>query len=91
MLVFPAEPVHGSAPDIAGQDRANPLAELLSFCMMLRYSLESGEDADLIDSAVENVFAMGVHTADIAGEGHQAVSCSATGNVVFAELDQLAA
>ena len=85
------EPVHGSAPDIAGQDRANPLAELLSFSMMLRYSFDMGEDADLVDGAVENVLAAGVRTADIAGEGQQPVSCSAMGDAVLAELDRLAA
>ncbi len=85
------EPVHGSAPDIAGQDRANPLAELLSFSMMLRYSFDMGEDADLVDSAVENVLAAGVRTADIAEEGQQPVSCSAMGDAVLAELDRLAA
>ena len=85
------EPVHGSAPDIAGRDRANPLAELLSFSMMLRYSFDMGEDADLVDGAVENVLAAGVRTADIAGEGQQPVSCSTMGDAVLAELDRLAA
>ena len=85
------EPVHGSAPDIAGQDRANPLAELLSFSMMLRYSFDMGEDADMVDRAVENVLAAGVRTADIAAEGQQPVSCSAMGDAVLAELDRLAA
>ncbi len=85
------EPVHGSAPDIAGQDRANPLAELLSFSMMLRYSFDMGEDADLIDRAVENVLAAGVRTADIAEAGREPVSCSAMGGAVLAELDRLAA
>ena len=85
------EPVHGSAPDIAGEDSANPLAELLSFSMMLRYSFDMGEDADLVDSAVENVLAAGVRTADIAGDGQAPVSCSAMGDAVLAELDRLAA
>ena len=85
------EPVHGSAPDIAGRDCANPLAELLSFSMMLRYSFDMGEDADLVDGAVGNVLAAGVRTADIAGQGQQPVSCSAMGDAVLAELDRLAA
>ncbi|MCY3670498.1 MAG: 3-isopropylmalate dehydrogenase [Alphaproteobacteria bacterium] len=85
------EPVHGSAPDIAGEDSANPLAELLSFSMMLRYSFDMGEDADLVDGAVENVLAAGVRTADIAGDGQEPVSCSAMGDAVLAELDRLAA
>ena len=85
------EPVHGSAPDIAGQDRANPLAELLSFSMMLRYSFDMGEDADLVDGAVETVLASGVRTADIAEAGRDPVSCSAMGDAVLAELDRLAA
>ena len=85
------EPVHGSAPDIAGEDRANPLAELLSFSMMLRYSFDMGEDADLVDGAVENVLASGVRTADIAEPGRDPVSCSAMGDAVLAELDRLAA
>ncbi len=85
------EPVHGSAPDIAGQDRANPLAELLSFSMMLRYSFDMGEDADLVDGAVENVLAAGVRTADIAETGRDPVSCTAMGDAVLAELDRLAA
>ena len=76
---------------MSGQDRANPLAERLSFSMMLRYSFDMGEDADLVDGAVENVLAAGVRTADIAAEGQQPVSCSAMGDAVLAELDRLAA
>ena len=85
------EPVHGSAPDIAGGNRANPLAEILSLSMMLRYSFDMGEDADLIERAVENALATGARTADIAEHGVEPISCSAMGDAVLAELDRLAA
>jgi 3-isopropylmalate dehydrogenase len=64
------EPVHGSAPDIAGQDKANPLATILSVAMMFRYSLDAPQAADAIEKAVDAVLAEGCRTADIAaGEG----------------------
>ena len=85
------EPVHGSAPDIAGQDKANPLATILSYAMMLRYSFGLGEDADLVEKAVQNVLGAGIRTADIVGPGMKAVSCSQMGDAVLAELDKLAA
>ena len=85
------EPVHGSAPDIAGQDKANPLATILSYAMMLRYSFGLGEDADLVEKAVQNVLAAGIRTADIVGPGMKPVSCSEMGAAVLAELDRLAA
>ena len=84
------EPVHGSAPDIAGQDKANPLACLLSFSMLLRYSFDLGPDADLIERAVEAVLADGVRTADIAAEGQTPVSTTAMGDAILAALDRLA-
>ncbi len=59
------EPVHGSAPDIAGKGIANPLAQLLSFAMMLRYSFDMGEDADLVEKAVEKALESGKRTGDI--------------------------
>ena len=59
--------------------------------MMLRYSFDMGEDADMVDRAVENVLAAGVRTADIAGEGQAPVSCSTMGDAILAELDRLAA
>ncbi len=68
------EPVHGSAPDIAGKDIANPLATLLSFAMLLRHSFDLTEDADLIEAAVGDVLAAGVRTADIMGPGLRQVS-----------------
>jgi len=85
------EPVHGSAPDIAGQDKANPLATILSYAMMLRYSFGLSEDADLVEKAVQNVLAAGIRTADIVGPGMKAVSCSQMGEAVLAELDKMAA
>ena len=63
------EPIHGSAPDIAGQDKANPIATILSAAMMLRYSFHLAEEAVAVENAVDKVLAMGYHTADMAGEG----------------------
>ncbi len=85
------EPVHGSAPDIAGKDLANPLAALLSFSMMLRYSFDLGDDADLIDKAVQEVLSAGVRTGDIATPGSSKVSTAAMGDAVLKALDRLAA
>jgi 3-isopropylmalate dehydrogenase len=79
------EPVHGSAPDIAGQNRANPLAMILSLAMALRYSLGDVKNADRIESAVRKTLADGVRTADIAAGG-KAVSTSAMGHAVLARL-----
>ncbi|MEX0923564.1 MAG: 3-isopropylmalate dehydrogenase [Rhodovibrionaceae bacterium] len=85
------EPVHGSAPDIAGKSLANPLATLLSFAMALRYSYDLGEDAELIETAVKNVLDSGKRTADIMSKGCEKVSTEAMGSAVLAELDRLAA
>jgi 3-isopropylmalate dehydrogenase len=85
------EPVHGSAPDIAGTGAANPLATILSFSMMLRYSFDLAEDADLVDQAVENVLNAGLRTADIMQDGMTKVSTVQMGEAVTAELDKLAA
>jgi 3-isopropylmalate dehydrogenase len=63
------EPVHGTAPDIAGKGIANPIAAILSAAMLLRYSLDMGRDADRIETAVSRVLAAGHRTADIAGAG----------------------
>jgi 3-isopropylmalate dehydrogenase len=84
------EPVHGSAPDIAGKDMANPLATILSTSMMLRYSFDLGDDADLIDKAVQNVLAAGIRTADIATSGTTKVSTTGMGDALLKELDRLA-
>ncbi|MCG8594728.1 MAG: 3-isopropylmalate dehydrogenase [Kiloniellales bacterium] len=83
------EPVHGSAPDIAGRGKANPLACVLSFAMLLRYSLDQGAEADLLENAVEVVLASGKRTPDILQPGHEAVSTEAMGDAVLAELDRL--
>ena len=85
------EPVHGSAPDIAGEDKANPLATILSFAMMLRYSFDDVDNAALIETAVTNTLARGVRTSDIIEDGMELVSCSQMGQVLTEELDKLAA
>ena len=80
------EPIHGSAPDIAGQGIANPLATILSVSMMLRYSLNEATLADHIDTAVGTVLDSGLRTADIASAGMQTVSTRAMGDAVVAAL-----
>ncbi len=84
------EPVHGTAPDIAGEDKANPLAMILSYAMCLRYSFDMGEDAGIIEQAVENVLDLGLRTGDIMQPGMQEVGCQAMGEAVTAEMDKLA-
>ncbi len=84
------EPVHGTAPDIAGQDKANPLAMILSYAMCLRYSFDMTEDADMVETAVQNVLENGLRTGDIMQPGMTEVSCEAMGEAVTAELDKLA-
>ena len=82
------EPVHGSAPDIAGQGKANPIACILSFAMALRYSFDQGTEADRLEAAVEKVLADGLRTADLAGEdGVTPVSTSEMGDAIIAALD----
>ncbi|HEX9837035.1 MAG TPA: 3-isopropylmalate dehydrogenase, partial [Alphaproteobacteria bacterium] len=85
------EPVHGTAPDIAGQNKANPLATILSFAMMLRYSFERGEDADLLEDAVRDVLDSGLRTGDIMQKGMTLVSTTAMGEAVVKALDRRAA
>ena len=85
------EPVHGTAPDIAGQNKANPLAMMLSFAMMLRYSFDMEEDAKLVETAVENVLNAGLRTGDIMSPGKTLVSTSGMGEAITKELDSLAA
>jgi len=80
------EPIHGSAPDIAGQNVANPLATILSVAMMLRYSLDEAAMAERIEQAVEKVLDQGLRTADIYSEGMQKVSTSEMGDAVVAAL-----
>lgn len=81
------EPVHGTAPDIAGQDSANPLATILSVGMMFRYSLDLPEAADKIDGAVARVLEQGHKTADIAADGETPVGCQAMGKLVLEQLE----
>jgi 3-isopropylmalate dehydrogenase len=83
------EPVHGSAPDIAGKGMANPIAELLSFAMLLRYSFDMGEDAGLIEKAIDNVLAGGIRTADIMAPGKAKVSTATMTESILKELDKL--
>ncbi|MDH5179536.1 MAG: 3-isopropylmalate dehydrogenase [Gammaproteobacteria bacterium] len=80
------EPIHGSAPDIAGKNVANPLATILSVAMMLRYSLDEAALADRIEKAVEKVLDQGLRTADIYSAGMQKVSTSEMGDAVVAAL-----
>jgi len=84
------EPVHGTAPDIAGQGKANPLAMLLSFAMMLRYSFDLADDADRVETAVQNVLNEGYRTGDIMQAGANLVSTEEMGTHLLAELDRLA-
>ncbi len=80
------EPIHGSAPDIAGQDRANPLATILSVAMMFRYTFARGDVAARIEGAVRSVLASGRRTADIAGPGERAIGTRAMGDAVVSAL-----
>ena len=80
------EPSHGSAPDIAGQNKANPLATILSLAMLLRYSLGNEAAAVRVENAVGKVLAQGYRTGDIFEEGCQMVSCSGMGDAVLAAL-----
>ncbi|NRB01550.1 MAG: 3-isopropylmalate dehydrogenase [Rhodobacteraceae bacterium] len=82
------EPVHGSAPDIAGQGKANPIACILSFAMALRYSYDQGDEATRLETAIETVLADGLRTADLIGEeGRAPVSTSEMGDAIVAALD----
>jgi 3-isopropylmalate dehydrogenase len=80
------EPVHGSAPDIAGQDKANPIAQVLSAAMMLRYGLNEPAAADAIEAAVQQVLDGGYRTGDIMSPGMKAVGCKAMGEALLAAL-----
>jgi len=82
------EPVHGSAPDIAGQGKANPIACVLSFAMALRYSFDEGEEAARLEAAVERVLADGLRTPDLLGEeGAEPVSTAQMGDAIVAALE----
>jgi 3-isopropylmalate dehydrogenase len=84
------EPVHGSAPDIAGQDKANPLAQVLSAAMMLRYGLDQPVAADRIEQAVMKVLDQGDRTGDIMSEGMTLLGCKAMGEALIQALERLA-
>jgi 3-isopropylmalate dehydrogenase len=83
------EPVHGSAPDIAGRDMANPCATLLSLAMCLRYSFSLDFEANLVEKAIEMVLAGGIRTADIMAPGMARVSTTVMGDAILRALDKL--
>ena len=83
------EPIHGSAPDIAGRDMANPLAQLLSFAMLLRYSFALDDEAALLERACADVLAAGVRTADIMAPGCRQVGTAGMGDAVLGALARL--
>ena len=80
------EPIHGSAPDIAGKNIANPLATILSVSMMFRYSFGLMKEADLLERAIENLLAKNLRTADIMSPGCKKLSTSEMGTALVAEL-----
>ncbi|GBF26754.1 3-isopropylmalate dehydrogenase [bacterium MnTg02] len=84
------EPVHGTAPDIAGQSKANPIAMITSFAMALRYSFDLGGEADIIEKAIAKVLDQGLRTGDIMQEGCQEVSTTAMGDAILSEMDAVA-
>jgi 3-isopropylmalate dehydrogenase len=83
------EPIHGSAPDIAGRGIANPLGQMLSFAMLLRYSFDMAEDAAMIERACTNVLASGLRTADVMAAGMAQVGTTVMGQSVLRELEKL--
>ncbi len=83
------EPIHGSAPDIAGKGVANPLAQILSLALLLRYSFDMEEDAAAIEAAVERVLAKAGRTPDIAAPGRARISTSEMGDALIAELEAI--
>lgn len=80
------EPIHGSAPDIAGQNIANPIGTILSAAMMLRYSFDLPEEASCVESAVDRVLNAGIRTGDIWSEGTAKVTCSGMGDAILAQI-----
>ena len=80
------EPSHGSAPDIAGQNKANPIATILSAAMLLRYSLNLDVEADAIEAAVQKVLEDGYRTVDIMSDGCQLVGCKEMGDAIVERL-----
>ena len=82
------EPIHGSAPDIAGMDIANPIGTILSSAMMLRYSFDMSKEADAIENAVSAVLDEGFRTADIMSNGCKKVGCSEMGKLIISQLER---
>ena len=80
------EPIHGSAPDIAGQDRANPIGTILAAAMMLRYSFDLAAEADAVESAVDRTLRAGFRCGDICGEGGKLLGCRAMGAEIRARI-----
>lgn len=80
------EPIHGSAPDIAGQNKANPIGTILSAAMMLKYSFDLDEEAAAIEAAVHKVLDAGLRTGDMMAEGCTLVSCSEMGDAILKNL-----
>lgn len=80
------EPIHGSAPDIAGQDKANPIGMILAAAMMLRYSLDMPAEADAVEAAVNTALESGLRTGDILEPGKTAVGCAGMGQAIAANL-----
>ncbi len=85
------EPVHGSAPDIAGQNQANPIATIASFAMALRYSFDLTNEADLLEQSISNVLGQGYRTGDIMQPNMRQVSTTEMGSAIVTELERLAA
>jgi 3-isopropylmalate dehydrogenase len=83
------EPIHGSAPDIAGKGIANPLAQILSFAMLLRYSFDMPGEAELIETACTRVLASGLRTADVMGPNCAKVGTHVLGESILRELDKM--
>ena len=85
------EPVHGSAPDITGQNMANPIAMLTSFAMMLRYSFDLASEAELVENAITEVLAGGMRTGDIMTPGAAKVSTSTMGDAIIRAMEKASA
>jgi 3-isopropylmalate dehydrogenase len=83
------EPVHGSAPDIAGKDKANPLATILSVALMFRYAFALGEAGELIEQAVSRALGRGVRTPDLPAQGARYLGTRAMGDCVLEEIEAL--
>ncbi|GMO56424.1 MAG: 3-isopropylmalate dehydrogenase [Rickettsiales bacterium] len=83
------EPVHGSAPDIAGQNKANPMSMILSFGLMLKYSFEMNAESEMITTAIRNTLAKGYRTADIMQEGMQEIGTTEMGDKIIDELNKI--